>query len=49
MYLKTEEIAERLAVVPNTIKALNQVGELLAIRVGKQYRVLRDEYGEGPN
>ena len=42
-YLKVSEIAKRLRVHPNTVRRLIDNGELPAVFVGSQARVLADD------
>jgi len=42
-YLKVSEIAERLRVHPNTVRRLIESGELPAVFIGSQARVLADD------
>lgn len=42
--LSTSEIAEKLNVTPKTVRCLIENGDLKAIKVGKIYRVSKEEF-----
>ena len=41
--LKVREVAEVLRVAPGTIRAWCREGKMRAIRIGKEYKILRDD------
>ena len=42
--LTTAEIAEKLNVTPKTVRTLIENGDIKAIRIGKLYRVTKEEF-----